>query len=187
HHQLEGPLSCVKCHGARTGGVEKKELMTSLCLNCHKEIAFLVDRGRGYHASVRAQQCETCHPEHGGQDFALIRWPNGDSAHFDHGSTRWPLDGAHVKPKCVECHKPAFRVSQAAKLAERAVPAHSWVGLEQGCATCHEDVHKGHLGTECTKCHVTSSFKTINRASFDHDKTHYPLRGKHAMVACEKC
>jgi hypothetical protein len=34
---------------------------------------------------------------------------------------------------------------------------------------------------------MTTSFKTINRASFDHDRTRYPLRGRHGQVSCEKC
>jgi hypothetical protein len=182
HRQLEGPLHCVKCHG---GG--NKAVMTALCLDCHKEIAWLVQRGRGFHAGVADQPCSTCHPEHAGRDFALIRWPDGDSARFDHARTRWPLDGGHAKVKCVDCHKAAFRISPAARLAERGVPARSWVGLEQQCAACHADVHRGRLGSACTKCHVTSSFKTINRVSFDHDRTHYPLRGRHIQVACEKC
>lgn len=184
HEQLEGALQCVKCHG---GGRKGKEQVTSLCLDCHKDIAWLVQRERGFHFGVREQRCSTCHPDHGGKDFALISWPGGNPQKFDHRTAGWPLDGGHQKVKCEGCHKPAFRLSNAAALSARRAPDWGWVGLERRCASCHEDVHRGRLGTACDKCHVTTSFKTINQSSFDHNKTKYPLRGRHAEVACEKC
>src|SRR4029077_3611670 len=66
-------------------------------------------------------------------------------------------------------------------------PDWGWVGLERRCASCHEDVHHGRLGTSCDRCHVTVNWKTISKSSFDHDKTKYPLRGRHVEVACDKC
>jgi hypothetical protein len=182
HQSLEGPLHCVKCHG---GG--NKAQMTSLCLDCHKEIAWLVQRKLGFHAGVLDQRCTSCHPDHAGRDFALISWPGGDLQRFDHGKTGWPLDGGHRKVKCEGCHKPEFRVSNAATLSARRGPDWGWVGLERRCASCHKDVHRGRLGTACDKCHVATSWKTINKSSFDHDKTKYPLRGRHVEVACDKC
>jgi hypothetical protein len=183
HQQLEGALQCAKCHG----GGRRKELMTSLCLDCHKEIAWLVEQKRGFHAGVREQRCTSCHPDHGGSDFALISWPGGDVQRFDHGTTGWPLDGGHRKVKCEGCHKAAFRVSTAATLSTRRGPDWGWVGLERRCVSCHADVHRGRLGAACDKCHVTMNWKTITKSSFDHDKTKYPLRGRHVEVACEKC
>jgi len=182
HQQLEGTLRCVLCHG---GG--RKEQMTTRCLECHKEIAWLLQQSRGYHARVREQNCATCHPDHAGRDFAMIGWPGGDSSRFDHARTGWPLDGAHVKTRCGECHKPAFRVARAAKLSERRAPPWGWVGLERACVTCHEDVHHGRLSTACADCHTTTDFKTIAQGKFNHEKTRYPLRGRHRSVACEKC
>ena len=44
HASLDGPLNCAKCHA---GG---KESMTSRCLTCHREITWLADRNRGFHA-----------------------------------------------------------------------------------------------------------------------------------------
>jgi hypothetical protein len=182
HQQLEGALRCAKCHG---GG--RKEQMTSLCLACHKEIGWLVRQKRGLHATVQQQRCASCHPEHAGRDFALVSWPEGAPARFDHQRAGWPLEGSHERTKCVDCHKTAFRVSRAAKLSERRGPDWGWVGLERECVTCHEDVHHGRLGTKCGDCHVTTQFTVISRARFNHDRTRYPLRGRHAEVACEKC
>jgi hypothetical protein len=39
----------------------------------------------------------------------------------------------------------------------------------------------------CSRCHATSSFKAVDRSAFNHDRTRYPLRGRHAAVACAKC
>ena len=181
HQALDGTIQCAKCHG------EHKEMMTSLCLDCHKEIGWLVTRNRGYHFQVRNQPCSTCHPEHAGRDFQLINWPEQSPERFDHALTGWPLDGAHQTTKCDGCHKPAFRRAAAAALSPRRGPEWGWVGLERDCLTCHEDVHRGRLGSDCAKCHSTQSFRTISRATFDHDRTRYPLRGRHAQVKCEKC
>ena len=182
HQQLEGALRCESCH---SGG--RKEQMTARCLGCHKEIAWLVDRGRGFHAGVKDQRCATCHPDHAGRDFALVSWPGGDSKKFDHSRAGWRLDGSHLTTKCLDCHKSAFRVSRAAKLSERRGPDWGWVGLERTCVTCHEDVHHGRLGTACADCHSTTDFKTIAAGKFNHEHTRYPLRGRHRVVACEKC
>ena len=181
HQQLDGTTQCAKCHG------EHKALMTSLCLNCHKEIAWLVERNRGYHARVQDEACASCHPDHAGRDFPLISWPEQRVEKFDHALTGWPLDGAHRTTKCGGCHTPAFRVSAVAKLSERQAPDWGWVGLERDCLPCHEDVHRGRLGTGCAKCHTTITFKTVSRTSFDHERTRYPLRGRHVEVKCERC
>ena len=161
--------------------------MTARCLECHKEIAWLVERGRGFHAGVRDQRCASCHPDHAGRDFALVSWPGGDRNKFDHARAGWPLDGGHQKTKCIDCHKPALRASRAAKLSERRGPDWGWVGLERACVTCHNDPHRGRLGAACNDCHATTNWSTINRGKFDHERTKYPLRGRHRAVACEKC
>lgn len=269
HARFDGTLQCAKCHaGGRGGG---KEQMTGLCLNCHKEIAWLVQRDRGLHgsASAKTQRCASCHPDHAGVDFALVSWDGlgGSAERFDHSRTGWPLDGSHGRQKCSGCHKPAFRISPVVRLSERPRSDPGWLGLERTCTSCHEDahrgalaqncvkchdaehwkpaprfdhaktdypltgahdtvscaachesprlmlardvrgrpiprykplehrecsgchtdVHQGKLGPACSRCHQTSSFKTINRANFDHDRTRYPLRGGHVTVACEKC
>ena len=56
------------------------------------------------------------------------------------------------------------------------------------CASCHEDTHKGRLGTSCSSCHTTAGWRgSVATAGFDHSKTAYPLTGRHAGVSCEKC
>ena len=183
HATLEGSTNCVQCHGLR------KEPMTQRCLACHKEVAWLMQQNRGLHAGVRNvphRECASCHPDHAGADFALIDWGKPGLAQFDHARTGWALEGRHRTVKCADCHAASFRHSPAAALSPRVHGA-GWMGLEQGCNSCHErdDVHKGSLGRSCDRCHDAADWKKPVR--FDHEKTSYPLTGKHADVACDRC
>ncbi|MDQ8155284.1 MAG: cytochrome c3 family protein [Gemmatimonadota bacterium] len=183
HAKLEGPTKCVECHGLR------KEPMSQRCLACHKEVAWLIERGRGVHAKSRnvpAEECASCHPDHAGSDFELIDWGREGLAGFDHRRAGWVLDGKHAKAKCVACHTTAFRASPAAALSPRVSGA-GWMGLETACASCHErdDVHRNTLGAQCEKCHDAADWK--KPVLFEHAKSDYPLTGKHADVSCDKC
>jgi predicted CXXCH cytochrome family protein len=179
HKELDTPLQCFACHGKAKGS------MNDRCLDCHKDIAWLLQRDRGFHASRKADACATCHPDHAGRDLQLVRWPAGSADKFDHGSTGWPLEGKHATTKCRDCHTAKYSVSPAAKLSKRKTPAEGWIGLERDCKSCHEDIHRGLLGPECRTCHGLAAWKPAT--SFDHNKTDYPLTGKHAPVKCEKC
>ena len=183
HQELEGTLRCVSCHD-----VARKAEMSTLCLACHKEIGWLRDRERGLHARVQSQRCASCHPDHAGVGFAMIAWPDrGGPDAFDHTRAGYPLTGKHDKVKCADCHKPALQVSEVVRQAPGHKTAAGWLGLEQACATCHRDPHRGRLGVKCAECHTTTSFNEIGRMAFNHDRTRYPLRGRHAAVRCEKC
>ena len=182
HASLDGPLSCTKCHA---GG--RKESMTSRCLSCHREIAWLVDRNRGFHAKAGRGECSSCHPDHAGRGFALIKWPGGSSQRFDHATAGYALDGKHARVACEKCHAEKLRVSPATALAPRRTNPNGWVGvgLETTCASCHDDVHKTALGRACESCHTTAGWSPAPK--FDHDRSQYQLTGKHADVACAKC
>lgn len=180
HASLEGPLHCTSCHAWG-----KKELMSARCLSCHEEIAWLVQQNRGYHSQVREQRCASCHPDHAGRDFAMISWPGGAPARFDHTKAGWALEGKHATAACQDCHTAKYRVSPAAAKSKRTGADAGWVGLETRCAACHEDVHRGALSGNCLKCHDTRAWKPT--PGFDHAKTAYPLTGKHVTVACASC
>lgn len=180
HAQLEGTRRCVTCHGG--GG---KAQMTSLCLQCHKEIAWLVQQGRGYHGRQRGEPCARCHPDHAGRDFSLISWPGGDALRFDHSQAGWSLEGRHQTTKCADCHKTSSRVGAAAALSPRPRTEPGWVGLEHTCTACHRDVHRGALNQNCLTCHDQARWKPAPR--FDHAQTDYPLTGKHRDVRCATC
>jgi len=180
HADLEGTLKCTKCHA---GG---KDAMSGNCLSCHRDIDWLARQGRGYHAAreVRGATCASCHPDHAGQDFRLIKWPDGSREKFDHRRAGWALTQGHARLDCADCHTPKLQVSQAARLTA-GKSGNGLTGLETACASCHEDVHRGGLGSECSKCHDAGKWNIT--PGFDHDTTAYPLTSKHAAVKCDKC
>jgi hypothetical protein len=57
----------------------------------------------------------------------------------------------------------------------------------QQCSSCHADPHGGKFGPACAECHQTRSFTVIERGSFNHSRTRYPLLGRHASVTCAAC
>jgi len=159
--------------------------MTAQCLDCHKDLAWLRERRLGLHGGEGRDRCASCHPDHAGTDFRLVTWKEGDSTRFDHRRTGWPLDGSHAEARCTDCHKAELRRSPAATLFRRQVPGSGWVGLDRGCATCHEDIHRGALAGDCLECHDTRDWKPAPK--FDHDSSAYPLTGKHVSTKCDAC
>ncbi len=185
HATLEGASNCAKCHGLKGSNSP----MTQLCLQCHKEIGWLVQQKRGLHARearVGKKECASCHPDHAGADFKMVEWVEGAPNKFDHRKAGWALDGAHLETKCETCHATKYRVGQAATLSTRKSNA-GWVGLEQNCISCHktDDVHDGELAATCESCHDTKAWDKAPK--FDHDKADYQLDGEHVDVACNKC
>jgi hypothetical protein len=159
--------------------------MQSRCVSCHRDIAWLAGQGRGLHGSpaTKAAKCASCHPDHAGVDFALVKWPEGSSERFNHRRAGWELEQSHARAKCADCHKPANRLSPAAKLATGG--RSNWTGLEQTCASCHEDIHRGALSARCVACHDADKWKAT--PGFSHDTTGYALTGKHVEVKCDAC
>jgi hypothetical protein len=181
HASIDGTTQCFQCHasgGSKTG-------MDGRCLACHTEIGWMRNQKRGTHAQVMAKECSSCHPDHGGRSFQLVVWPEGAPEKFDHKRAGFTLEGKHATLECRGCHKPALQKSAAAPLIRRKDRATSWLGLETACAKCHEDPHRGQLGTTCTSCHGQTAWKPA--AGFDHAKTAYPLTGEHGKVECAKC
>lgn len=183
HQSLSGTTECARCHefGASTP--------TFKCLDCHKEIAKLLSEQRGYHAQLQmknpnGKDCVRCHLEHNGVDFQLIHWEHPPQQ-FDHRLTGYALEGKHAAVACEKCHTPAHITADLRPLIKRSDLSKTYLGLSTQCQSCHEDVHKGQLGKDCTSCHNVNDWKDAKK--FDHSKTRYPLTGLHAQVACEKC
>ena len=181
HANLEGVTNCLKCHEVGKSHVESK------CLECHKEVAFLREGSRGFHARGAAGQCGDCHPEHGGQDFEIIAWPAGGQKQFDHSQAGWKLDGKHASLQCDQCHTPRFHEEKTAQLRPGGLRKDSWMGLPTECTACHKDVHDGRFGVDCRTCHQTIGWKELRENAFDHKQTRYPLLGLHASTACAAC
>jgi hypothetical protein len=163
HQALEGARNCRSCHGAR--GVEAR-----LCLTCHTALGQRIASGKGLHARPEYRAgCERCHVEHQGREFELIFWGQAGRASFDHAQAGFPLQGRHATLGCESCHK-----------------SRSFLGLSPGCASCHQDPHRGQFAPRgCADCHDAQRWKPPPR--FDHARTAFPLTGAHAAVACASC
>ncbi len=138
-----------------------------LCLDCHKDVATDAKSGAGYHGRLKSRECRSCHTEHKGRDANVVAL---DEKSFDHAQTDMALRGKHAALTCRSCHRAGQK--------HRAAPSE--------CVGCHrkDDKHKGNLGTRCADCH---SDKKWGAAHFDHTKTEFPLRQRHAQVRCADC
>ena len=175
HVSLEGVGNCTKCHnfGEKT--------FRANCLGCHSEIKARVDRGLGYHSFTKNLECSSCHKEHHGREFKLIRW---EPSKFDHKQAGFVLEGKHAGKDCRQCHTPKNIVQKEIAKKSDDARKRTFLGLEPECGNCHEDAHRGQLGKDCKRCHSTADWKS---STFSHAKARFPLAGKHASVACAKC
>jgi hypothetical protein len=182
HAGLEGIRNCTQCHELRKSGISP-----SLCLSCHEPLARRIQGRKGFHATLPDQACATCHKEHLGADFALVRL---DTLSFDHTRTGYALDGAHVTASCRACHAPA-NVADAGVRAfktDHGVVRRTFLGLSSRCAACHEAdaPHAGQFADRaCSDCHDTQTWKEAG--SFDHDRAPFPLTGEHRSLECGAC
>ncbi len=198
----EAPQDCLACH--RKDDVHKGSLGPK-CADCHHDTRWTDTRFdhsttrfalAGKHADAKCSAChragqpytdapETCVACH--RDDDARKGHKGrfgercDSCHdakgwkptpFNHDvDTKYALRGRHRAVKCDSCHT--------------GVLYRDKLGTE--CAACHrqDDAHKGSLGTECAACHQESGWKSVGR--FDHDRSRFPLLGRHADTDCKAC
>jgi len=169
---------CARCHDPRSWrGVPNFDhaqtgfqLVAShtrvACAECHG-----ADRQRL--VGKRDIGCATCHtPRHGdqfGSECTRCHQPTrfSDVPSFDHSRTMFPLDRRHSVVRCTSCHD----VSRAARLDTR-------------CRTCHGDPHHGRTFIDCGECHSADVWRIVR---FDHDRTEFPLRGRHFVTPCNEC
>jgi hypothetical protein len=109
--------------------------------------------------------CSLCHE---GNDWQGVR----DDFVFEHeAETGVPLNGAHQRAACIRCHNDRGPVAVFAR---------------QGCAGCHEDLHRSQLGNDCTRCHQEVTWQPVGQIAL-HQRTRFPLTGVHAATACHRC
>jgi hypothetical protein len=174
-------LGCLACHdGVDTYGSRfdhnlvafplKGKHAPLLCANCHTGARSIAD------LQATPQDCYACHQKDDahdgqfGQDCAGCHTPaDWQQATFDHDKTPFPLVGKHRDVACAGCHV-----------------NNDFKGTPQDCFSCHQkdDAHDGQFGQDCVQCHTPVDWK---QATFDHDKTPFPLVGKHRDVACAQC
>ncbi|WP_428264549.1 hypothetical protein [Haliangium sp.] len=116
------------------------------------------------HQGRFSQPCAQCHVETG--------WNRVDAIRRRHPGVR--LVGGHKRVGCNKCH-------------DRGTDRPPSKG--RACAQCHEPVHLADFGTDCKDCHGAIEWlglpERVGRRN--HGRTRYPLRGKHAAVACARC
>jgi len=158
-------LECGACHQPKhqqtgalaKGGVSAARTFLGLPTRCG---GCHEDRHRG---QFPGRDCSACH--------GLDNWKK--LVTVDHAI--YPLLGRHATATCESCHK---KVGDAPPLLK---------GTPRECVACHADVHQGRLGTACANCHTAAAWRGPATAAFDHEKTVYPLRGRHRSVACATC
>lgn len=181
HMDLEGSDQCLKCHS------QKKRISAERCLDCHRLLREQLDKRLGYHATVTDQGCERCHMEHHGADFELVYWGEQGETAFDHGQSSFELLGAHTRLQCRSCHKAALIHSQDSLRARGKDLSRTFLGLDGSeCVSCHLDEHRGQFSDRsCESCHTVEKWNEGNL--FSHERTRYPLVGRHRQVECGRC
>jgi hypothetical protein len=120
--------------------------------------------------------CFSCHKQidaHRGEfgtDCAVCHNPSSwDNVRVDHDSFNFKLTGAHLKTECTACHQNGV-----------------FTNTPSDCFACHQnkDEHQGRFGTDCATCHSTTAWEP---ATFDHNRSNFPLTGAHSSTACESC
>jgi hypothetical protein len=183
HKGRLGP-KCESCHGERTWKTSSFKHETSRfplrgkhapakCDACHKDNNTFKDKlpetcvgchkkddERAKHNGRYGVKCEACHDEN--------VWKPST---FDHRrDTKYPLRPKHDKVKCDDCHRGDLYRDK----------------LQSACIACHEkdDKHKAQLGRKCESCHSEQDWK---KTTFDHNRTKFPLLGRHAPAECKAC
>lgn len=163
---LEGPhatAECSTCHSVPDYGLLFPQPSgQGDCVVCHQ-----VDFDENHTGSGYPLTCLTCH--------VADAW---EGATFDHGTTSFPLAGAHVPADCTACHGPPGHLSE--------LPS-----TPQDCVACHQvDYDENHAGsdfpTRCLECHNQSSWEGAN---IDHVAVSegFVLDGPHALASCSAC
>jgi len=173
---------CTQCHQLRTPGADR-----SRCLQCHESLGRRIEGEEGYHGRLPETDCGTCHKEHLGEDFALIRM---DPDTFPHSSTGYVLEEAHLQVECRSCHTTdlVFDTELRKELSENGGLARTYMGLDRQCRSCHEPdgPHRNQFAErDCGTCHMEVEWENV--PAFDHDQSSYTLEGRHRELECGGC
>ncbi|MEK6775974.1 MAG: cytochrome c3 family protein [bacterium] len=173
---------CSRCHEPFS-----KTSQQRLCLSCHKEVGDDINKGTGFHGrktGIHDTECKHCHTDHKGRSTDIVML---DRELFDHRITDFELKGGHVKAPCSGCHNEKYKNPEARKRDRRGnVPSFRYSDAPSHCIDCHKDhdQHRGQLGDKCADCHEE---ETWSKTRYNHDKTKFPLKGKHKKASCDKC
>lgn len=187
--------SCTSCHA----DVRHRGRFGTRCETCHDEASwantpafdhettgFALERGHAGVACARChgnsgraligraapQDCRGCHATPHDRFFGSQCTKCHSTAswravpRFDHDRTAFPLERRHATLRCTACHS-------------QRRPA-----IQPACRSCHGDPHRVSNSLDCEDCHRPDRWRIIR---FDHDRTGYPLTGRHRIASCGRC
>lgn len=159
---LIGKHQTVNCNSCHKNNFTEK-LKHEKCIDCHTDF-----HNGEFAAGGIVKNCNECHSENG---FSPSLYTLAQ-----HNVSVFPLTGSHLAASCANCH----------------LKENKWKfrNIGAACNDCHRDVHQGEINEKfylingCSNCHLTDGWNII---TFDHNKTEFPLAGKHREIKCRNC
>lgn len=185
HHGSLGE-DCTSCHSVEvkfTDVVIQHDRTAFPLVGAHRSVACEKCHRDGQWKGLRFGKCTDCHsdphrPSLGPDCRSCHNERSWTKATFDHSAARFPLLGKHADVECNQCHREDVAGGEGVTRNFRGL------AFEE-CRDCHvQDPHFGQFEGDCASCHTVSGFQ---ETTFSHAQSLYPLTGKHASVACEKC
>jgi hypothetical protein len=156
---VHATVACNQCHANnRFAGTPTD------CFACHQN-DFQKTTNPNHVTGNFSKNCQLCHNNNAWRP-----------ATFDHSRTGFPLAGAHNSVECAQCHVNG-----------------RFAGTPKDCFSCHQTDFQqttnpnhvaGNYPHDCLTCHNNNAWRP---ASFDHNRTRFPLTGAHLAVACDQC
>ncbi|MCK9410016.1 MAG: hypothetical protein M0R68_12880, partial [Bacteroidetes bacterium] len=152
-------VQCLQCHSSKRFAGTSTD-----CFSCHQK-DFSKAMAPNHQVGLLSHDCLTCH--------TVNSWR---PSIFEHAKTDFQLIGAHASVECSSCHT-----------------NNRFNGLPNDCFYCHQkdftsaknpDHNIAQLSRDCLSCH---SMNTWLPSKFDHNKTNFPLTGKHIAGECSSC
>lgn len=166
HNQTNFPLTgshvAAQCQLCHVNG--NYNLVYTNCYPCH-QTEYAQPTNPNHVLGNFNHDCATCH--------TTVSWLPST---FSHGTTAFPLTGAHQAVSCGDCHV-----------------NNQYQGLPTECYSCHQGDFAGatnpnhvagNFSHDCLQCHTTAAWSP---ASFNHALTTFPLTGRHTTLTCQSC
>ncbi len=182
---LDGLHERVECSGCHVvdhslggdGVIRYDSVAASDCVSCHADP----------HGGQMTGRCSACHSTSGWSRINQVNLEAG----FDHGTTGFPLVGAHDGADCAVCHTPASHTRTGIVLQfQRNTLGRSYPRPEhENCTSCHLDAHDGTFDNRsCDACHTSGSWTPPDFGRAQHQmELRFQLSGAHAVTPCSDC